>query len=85
MEAVLEQKQVWQKEKIKKDKQPVGFLAGIFGCWHKELSRPFTTKNESYRVCTNCGARRQFDPETLQTHGHFYFPHETGLAHLERN
>jgi hypothetical protein len=84
MEAVLEQKQVWKNNKIKKNEKPVGFFAGIFGCWHKELSRPFTTQKESYRVCTHCGARRHFDPETLETYGQFYFPLEARVTELER-
>lgn len=85
MEAVLTQKQVWTKEKIRKTEQRVGLLAGIFGCWHKELSRPFTTKNDSYRACLHCGARRHFDPENLRTFGGFYFPLEAGVVKIERN
>lgn len=84
MQVVLEQKQIWNKQNKKAEKR-VGFFAGLFGCWHKELSRPFTTKNDSYRVCLGCGARRHFDPETLQTYGQFYFPLEAGVVTPERN
>jgi hypothetical protein len=73
METVLKQNRVWQKEQVKKEVKRVGFFAGLFGCWHQELSRPFTTANQSYRVCLCCGARRHFNPETLQTYGNFYF------------
>ena len=54
--------------------EEIGFLASLFGCWHEKTSRPFTTESESYRVCTSCGAHRNFNPETLETSGKFYFP-----------
>lgn len=49
------------------------WLTGIFGCTHKELSRPFSRRGQSYRVCTNCGAQRRFDQETWNMRGPFYF------------
>lgn len=52
----------------------IGIFGSLFGCWHKDLSRPFTTKNSSYRVCLECGARKEFDPQTLETTGPFYYP-----------
>jgi hypothetical protein len=52
----------------------IGIVAKIFGCWHKQLSRPFTDKNKSYRACLDCGARKRFDAETLKTFGPFYYP-----------
>ncbi len=84
MQAVLENKQLWEKEKIRKKEKAVSFFTGIFGCWHKELSRPFTTSNNSYRVCLNCGARRHFNAETLETYGQFYFPLEALSVILEK-
>lgn len=51
-----------------------GLIAKLFGCWHDNLSRPFTQNKTAYRSCLNCGARKQFNPETLETHGTFYFP-----------
>lgn len=51
-----------------------GFIAKLFGCWHENLSRPFAFEKTSYRSCISCGARKQFNPETLETHGKFYFP-----------
>ena len=57
----------------KLNEKPVGIFTGIFGCWHHDLSRPFTTKSGSYRACLNCGARKHFDPKTLKTFGRFYF------------
>lgn len=36
----------------------------IFGCRHHHLSRVFTIKHRTYRVCFDCG--REFDlPDTL--------------------
>ncbi len=49
------------------------WLGGIFGCQHKEMSRPFSRQGESYRVCLACGARRQFIESTWETSGPFYF------------
>jgi len=53
--------------------KPIGLIARIFGCWHQRMSRPFTNKKESYRVCLHCGAHRRFDTTTFKTHGPFYF------------
>lgn len=52
----------------------VGLIAKLFGCRHGDISRPFTNGETAYRSCLNCGARKQFNPETLETHGNFYFP-----------
>ena len=54
--------------------QKIGILGKLFGCWHKSLTRPFTIGNASYRSCINCGARKQFDPQTLETFGSFHYP-----------
>jgi hypothetical protein len=64
---------------IKKNNQSVfgdkvGFFGRLFGCWHENLSRPFVQDKTAYRACLECGARRQFDPQTLKTHGAFYYP-----------
>jgi hypothetical protein len=53
--------------------RPIGFIASLFGCWHEELSRPFTDNEGSYRVCLECGARRMFDTESFKTLGRFYY------------
>jgi hypothetical protein len=52
----------------------VGLLTKFFGCRHGNIGRPFTNGETAYRSCLNCGARRQFNPVTLETHGNFYFP-----------
>ena len=53
--------------------EKVGFFSKIFGCGHQDLSRPFSNGKFGYRVCLNCGARKQFNTETLETFGSFYF------------
>jgi hypothetical protein len=52
----------------------VGLFGKIFGCGHKEISRPFSNGKVGYRTCLECGARKHFDPETLETFGGFYYP-----------
>lgn len=54
--------------------QKVGILTKLFGCWHENISRPFTQGKTAYRSCLNCGARKPFNTETLKTHGKYYFP-----------
>jgi len=54
--------------------QKVGLITKLFGCWHDNISRPFTQGKSAYRSCLNCGAMKQFNTETLETHGHYYFP-----------
>lgn len=52
----------------------IGIMASLFGCWHKRLTRPISDKNNSYRACLDCGARRKFDPNAFKTSGPFYYP-----------
>lgn len=58
----------------------IGVFGKMFGCWHKRLSRPFTSVKESYRVCLECGARKHFDAENLKTFGSFHYPPAISLA-----
>jgi len=78
MQAVLEQYFIKESTVSKTDDQfgtKIGFFSTLFGCWHKDLSRPFTKKGRnSYRACTNCGARKKFNTQSLQTTGPFYYP-----------
>lgn len=59
-------------------------LTRVFGCWHSEMSRPFTRDGESYRTCLECGARRNFDPMKWEMVGAYYYDspkgHLTSLA-----
>jgi hypothetical protein len=74
------QRLIYKKKKWKNEVdqfvfgQKMGLMTKLFGCWHENISRPFVQGRTSYRSCLNCGARRQFNPETLQTYGKFYFP-----------
>ena len=52
----------------------IGLVGKLFGCWHKQLSRPFTNNKSSYRTCLRCGARKRFDAQNLKTFGPFYYP-----------
>jgi hypothetical protein len=33
----------------------------LFGCWHRNLSRPFTMSGWTYEVCLNCGKKLAYD------------------------
>lgn len=40
------------------------------GCWHTNLSWPIKhDEHYSYRICTECGAKRLFDPEAFREYG----------------
>lgn len=52
----------------------IGLFGSLFGCWHKQLSRPFTIGKQSYCSCLQCGARKQFNADSLQTVGAFHYP-----------
>jgi len=41
----------------------------VLGCWHHDLSRPFSLQGKSYRVCMKCGMARNFDPVDWKTSG----------------
>ena len=77
MQAVLEQNRIAEAYITRTDGafgSKIGIFGKIFGCWHKQLSRPFTSSNGSYRACLNCGARKHFDTQSLRTSGPFYYP-----------
>jgi hypothetical protein len=63
----------------------LNWLGNIFGCPHKELSRPFSRQGETYRVCINCGARRHFDQQSWNSAGPFYFDAATTSNLVETN
>jgi hypothetical protein len=48
-------------------------VARVFGCWHSEMSRPFSSQGHAYRVCLNCGAQRQFNLGNWRMQGEFYY------------
>lgn len=77
MQAILEQNTI-AKAVINRTERvfggKIGLFGTLFGCWHKRLSRPFTIDKDSYRSCLHCGARKQFNADTLQTFGKFHYP-----------
>jgi len=77
MEGILEQSLTPERVSDRNDDSlgtRIGILGKLFGCWHKDLSRPFTDKKTTYRVCTDCGARTLFDKDNFKTLGKFYYP-----------
>ena len=60
------------------------FFGEIFGCQHRDMSRPFSRHGETYRVCITCGAQRQFDERRWNTQGPFYYK-AARLADLRRH
>jgi hypothetical protein len=50
-----------------------GFMARVFGCWHLEMSRPFSHQGQAYRVCVNCGAQRRFNLGNWEMQGNYYY------------
>lgn len=54
----------------------IGFFWRLFGCAHRNLSRPFTKKEIGYRSCLECGARKRFDTDSLKTFRSYYYPPE---------
>ena len=50
-----------------------GFFAKVFGCRHKEMSRPLSLYGQTYRTCLDCGARRQFNLNSWEMQGEYYY------------
>jgi hypothetical protein len=42
------------------------FLDLFFGCRHENLTRPFTLKDETYKVCLECGRQLFYSPITMR-------------------
>lgn len=79
MQSTLENNRILRSDVDSKSKvfgEKIGLIARLFGCWHKNMSRPFPEAGETYVSCLNCGARRHFDPESLITIGTFHYPPE---------
>ena len=62
----------------------LSIVTRAFGCWHQEMSRPFTLGAKSYRVCLECGAHRRFNPQTWELTGPYYYE-QASTAELYRN
>ncbi|MGD9563592.1 MAG: hypothetical protein AB7F88_01775 [Pyrinomonadaceae bacterium] len=52
----------------------IGLFTSIFGCWHKRLTRPFTTDRNTYMACLECGARKKVDTKNFKVSRAFYYP-----------
>jgi hypothetical protein len=50
-----------------------GWINRLVGCWHLDMSRPFSSQGQAYRVCMNCGAHRTFNLKNWETQGDFYY------------
>lgn len=77
MQAILQQNRTAKKFINRTDKSfgsRIGLFGALFGCWHKNLTRPLTIGNSSYLACLHCGARKQFDAQNLRTFGSFHYP-----------
>ena len=75
--AILEWSQTNDWDRLKRLRAIlIRFLTSLFGCWHREMSRPFTRGGQTYRACLGCGARRRFDLEGWEMSGHYYFVRE---------
>jgi hypothetical protein len=77
MQAILEQNRIATSVAAQTDNEfgaKIGIIGKLFGCWHKDLSRPFTNRKSSYRTCLHCGARKRFDAQNLKTFGPFHYP-----------
>jgi hypothetical protein len=64
-----------QEEQEYRDLIPttVRYLFGrLFGCWHRQMTRPFTRGKRTYRTCSRCGMRRDFDLKTWRMKGRYY-------------
>jgi hypothetical protein len=48
-------------------------MARVFGCWHVQLSRPFSREGRAYRTCLSCGAQRQFNLGNWEMQGGFFY------------
>lgn len=77
MQAVLEQNRI-AAAAIDRTRslfgEQIGIFGSLFGCWHKRLTRPITSRSVTYRACIDCGARKAFDPQEFHTTGPFYYP-----------
>jgi hypothetical protein len=49
------------------------WMTRLFGCWHKEMSRPFASQGQTYRTCLNCGASRRFNVGRWEMQGDFFY------------
>ena len=54
----------------------------LFGCHPHDLSRVFTVRKRSYRVCCNCGAEFRYSLETMSIQRREPSRPTAGVRHL---
>jgi hypothetical protein len=50
-----------------------GWITRLLGCWHRDMSRPFSRGGQAYRTCLSCGASRKFNVGRWEMQGEFYY------------
>ncbi len=77
MQLILEQN-LLADTNVKRQADPfgrkIGLVASLFGCWHKRLTRPFTSERNTYMACIECGARKKVDAKNFKVSRAFYYP-----------
>ncbi len=77
MQLILEQN-LLAENVVRSDSDPfgrkIGLFASLFGCWHKRLTRPFTSNKDTYMACVECGARKKVDAKNFKVSRAFYYP-----------
>lgn len=77
MQLILEQNLLAETSVARQSTQhgnKIGFIASLFGCWHKRLTRPFTSDKNTYMACVECGARKMVDAKEFKVSRAFYYP-----------
>jgi hypothetical protein len=74
----MQSQAIIEKNSYFKQNNPSGgaignLMARVFGCWHREMSRPFSSQGQTYRTCLHCGARRQFNLGRWEMQGRYYY------------
>ena len=55
----------------------VSWITSLFGCWHLQMSRPFSHNGQAYRSCLHCGAQRKFNLKSWEMQGDYYYSRPT--------
>lgn len=77
MQLILEQNLLAEnvvRKEAEANGRRIGLFASLFGCWHKRLTRPFTTDRNTYMACLECGARKKVDTKNFKVSRAFYYP-----------
>ena len=65
--ATLTEEQTQQFDSISQTMDPstidriLSIVDSVFGCWHRDRSRPFTLSGWTYEVCLDCGRKFTYD------------------------